>query len=69
VIEWRPGRPEKADVRVSFDRPTWLLIAGGQLRWLDAQKEGILEATPDRAALENFVKHFDGEGAREKTEG
>jgi len=69
VIEWRPGRPGKADVRVSFDRQTWILIAGGHLRWLDAQKDGTLEATPDRAALENFVKHFDGEGAREKAEG
>jgi len=62
VIEWRPGRPEKADVRVSFDRETWIMIAGGQLRWLDAERAGSLEATPGRAALENYVKHFDGEG-------
>jgi alkyl sulfatase BDS1-like metallo-beta-lactamase superfamily hydrolase len=61
VIEWRPGRPEEADVRVAFDRGTWLQIAGGQLRWLDAEAEGALEATPDRAALRAFVRHFDGE--------
>jgi alkyl sulfatase BDS1-like metallo-beta-lactamase superfamily hydrolase len=65
VIEWRGGRPKVADVRVSFDRETWLMIAGGHLRWLDAEQSGALEATPDRAALENFVQHFDGEGPAE----
>jgi alkyl sulfatase BDS1-like metallo-beta-lactamase superfamily hydrolase len=62
VIEWRPGRPEQADLRVAFDRSTWLRIAGGQLRWLDAESEGLLEALPDRGALGTFVRHFDGEG-------
>lgn len=62
VIEWKPGRPEKADVRVAFDRATWLLIAGGHLRWLDAEEKGALEATPGRAALKSFAQHFDGEG-------
>lgn len=62
VIEWREGRPEQADLRVVFDRPTWIQIAGGHLRWLDAQAQGLLEATPSREALERFVEHFDGEG-------
>ena len=62
VIEWRAGRPEKADVRVTFDRRTWLLIAGGHLRFLDAQARGLLEASPGREALAAFVRHFDGEG-------
>lgn len=62
VVEWRAGRPEMADLRVSFDRQTWILIASGQLRWLDAQERGLLEATPGREALERFVEHFDGEG-------
>lgn len=61
VIEWRPGRPEEADLRVEFDRATWLRIAGGQLRWLDAESEGLLNVAPDRAALAAFVRHFDGE--------
>lgn len=61
VIEWRPGRPEEADLRVALDRATWLRIAGGQLRWLDAQAQGLLAASPDRAALRAFVRHFDGE--------
>ncbi len=61
VIEWRPGRPEEADLRVEFDRATWLRIAGGQLRWLDAESEGLLSVAPDRAALAAFVRHFDGE--------
>ena len=64
VVEWRAGRPEKADLRVSFDRQTWILIASGQLRWLDAQERGLLEATPGREALERFVEHFDGEGGK-----
>ena len=62
VIEWVAGRPAKADVRVALDRSTWLLIAGGHLRFLDAQAKGMLEASPDRAALRSFVRHFDGEG-------
>ena len=62
VVEWVAGRPAKADVRVALDRPTWLLIAGGHLRFLDAQAKGMLEASPDRAALRSFVRHFDGEG-------
>ena len=61
VIEWRAGRPDEADLRVRFDRPTWIQIAGGHLRWLDAEKQGALEVEPDRAALANFVQHFDGE--------
>ena len=61
VIEWRAGRPAKADVRVRFERPTWIRIAGGHLRWLDALEQGTLEAEPDRAALARFVRHFDGE--------
>lgn len=61
VIEWRAGRPEQADVRVAFDRGTWIQIAGGHLRWLDAEKRGALKASPDRSALKNFVRHFDGE--------
>ncbi len=61
VIEWRAGRPAKADLRVRFDRPTWIQIAGGHLRWLDAEEQGRLAAEPDRAALANFVQHFDGE--------
>lgn len=62
VIEWKAGRPEKADIRVTFDRETWLLIAGGQLRWLDAEEKAALTVTPNRAALKSFVQHFDGEG-------
>ena len=62
VIEWKSGRPEAADVRVAFDRQTWLLIAGGHLRWLDAEEKGALAATPSRSALKSFVQHFDGEG-------
>ncbi len=62
VVEWRAGRPDRADLRVRFDRDTWLRIAGGHLRWLDALQSGALEAKPGRAALANFVKHFDGEG-------
>lgn len=62
VIEWKPGKPKKADLRVSFDRATWLQIAGGHLRWLDAEEKGDLAVKPDRAALADFVKHFDGEG-------
>jgi alkyl sulfatase BDS1-like metallo-beta-lactamase superfamily hydrolase len=62
VIEWRAGRPAKADLRVSFDRETWIMIAGGHQRWLDALDEGALEVTPGRAALADFVRHFDGEG-------
>jgi len=61
VIEWRAGRPDKADLRVVFDRQTWLMIAGGHLRWLDAESKGALEASPDRGALRAFVRHFDGE--------
>jgi len=62
VIEWRAGRPAKADLRVRFDREAWIRIAGGHLRWLDALDEGALEVTPGRAALADFVRHFDGEG-------
>lgn len=61
VIEWRAGRPEQADLRVAFDRDTWLAIASGHLRWLDAEARGALEPSPDRAALARFVRHFDGE--------
>ncbi|CAM9336783.1 unnamed protein product, partial [Discosporangium mesarthrocarpum] len=62
VVEWVAGRPARADVRVAFDRQTWLLIAGGHLRFLDAQEKGMLEASPNRGALRAFVRHFDGEG-------
>mgnify|MGYP002048906969 FL=1 len=62
VIEWRAGRPDGADLRVTFDRDTWLQIAGGQLRWLAAEEQGALEAAPSRVALENYVRHFDGQG-------
>jgi alkyl sulfatase BDS1-like metallo-beta-lactamase superfamily hydrolase len=62
VIEWKKGKPKKADLRVSFDRATWLQIAGGHRRWLAAEEAGELVAKPNRAALANFVKHFDGEG-------
>lgn len=62
VIEWKPGRPEKARVRVSLDRATWIAIAGGHLRWLDAFDAGQLEAKPGREALFDYVRHFDGEG-------
>ncbi len=62
VIEWRAGRPDGADLRVTFDRDTWLQIAGGQLRWLAAEEQGALEAAPSREALENYVRHFDGQG-------
>ena len=62
VIEWKAGRPDKADVRVRMDRATWLLIAGGHVRWLDAFDGKKIEASPSRGALESFVKHFDGEG-------
>jgi alkyl sulfatase BDS1-like metallo-beta-lactamase superfamily hydrolase len=61
VIEWRPGRPEAADLRVTFDRETWLEIAGGHLGWLEAEADGRLEARPDRAALRAFARNFDGQ--------
>lgn len=61
VIEWRAGRPDNADLRVTFDRETWLRIAGGHVRWLDAEEKGDLEVTPSRDALRAFVMHFDGE--------
>ena len=69
MIEWRGGRPEKADLRVRFDRGTWIRIAGGHLRWLDAEEQGALEVTPSRAALEAFVRHFDGEGPQPEAVG
>ncbi|MBJ21224.1 MAG: MBL fold metallo-hydrolase [bacterium] len=62
VIEWKSGRPEKADVRVQMDRATWLLISGGHLRWLDAFDGKKIDASPSRGALESFARHFDGEG-------
>ena len=40
AIEWRAGKPAKADVTVRFDRATWIQIAGGHLRWLDALEQG-----------------------------
>jgi alkyl sulfatase BDS1-like metallo-beta-lactamase superfamily hydrolase len=61
VIEWGAGRPENADLRVTFDRETWLRIAGGHVRWLDAEEKGDLEVVPSRDALRAFVMHFDGE--------
>ena len=61
VIEWKPGKPKKADLRIAFDRATWLQIAGGHRRWLDAEEKGDLVVKPGREALANFVKHFDGE--------
>jgi alkyl sulfatase BDS1-like metallo-beta-lactamase superfamily hydrolase len=61
VIEWRAGRPAEADLRVVFDRKTWLAIAAGHLRWLDAEAAEAIEASPDREALRAFVRHFDGE--------
>ena len=61
AIEWRAGKPERADVEVELDRATWILIAGGHLRWLDALDAEKLTAKPDRAALANFVRHFDGQ--------
>jgi len=62
VIEWRAGRPEQADLRVAFDRETWIMIAGGHLRWLDAFDDESIMAEPGREALADFVRHFDGEG-------
>ena len=61
VIEYRAGRPDKADLSVGLDRATWIQIAGGHLRWLDAEERGLLEAKPGRAALQHFVRHFDGQ--------
>ncbi|MFK7898120.1 MAG: alkyl sulfatase dimerization domain-containing protein [Myxococcota bacterium] len=61
VIEWKAGKPKKADLRIAFDRATWLQVAGGHQRWLDAEEAGELVVKPDRAALANFVKHFDGQ--------
>lgn len=61
VIEWREGKPERADVRVSFDRHTWVQIASGRLRWMDALDRGLLEVTPGREALARFVESFDGQ--------
>ncbi|HKK50420.1 MAG TPA: alkyl sulfatase dimerization domain-containing protein [Myxococcota bacterium] len=62
VIEWQAGRPQTADLRVDLDRSTWIRIAGGHLRWLDAFDEGLLGVRPGRGALLDFVRHFDGEG-------
>lgn len=61
AIEYRKGRPPKHDLRVHFDRATWIRIAGGHLRWLDAEQKELLEVTPGRGALEAFVRHFDGQ--------
>ncbi|MBW2268615.1 MAG: MBL fold metallo-hydrolase [Deltaproteobacteria bacterium] len=61
VIEHRAGRPERADLRVEFDRETWIQLAAGMQRWLDAHAAGSLRAEPDREALERFASIFDGQ--------
>ena len=61
VIEYRAGRPERADVRISLDRADWVQIAGGHLRWLDALEQERIEVSPDRAALARFAGNFDGQ--------
>jgi alkyl sulfatase BDS1-like metallo-beta-lactamase superfamily hydrolase len=61
VIEYRAGRPAEADLRVEVERETWLLIAGGNLRWMDALASGALEATPSKQALQDFASLFDGQ--------
>jgi alkyl sulfatase BDS1-like metallo-beta-lactamase superfamily hydrolase len=59
VIEYVPGRPAEADLRVAFDRETFILIAGGHVAWVDALDQGLLEASPNRDALANFANVFD----------
>jgi alkyl sulfatase BDS1-like metallo-beta-lactamase superfamily hydrolase len=59
AIEYKRGRPEQHDLRVHFDRATWIQIAGGHLRWLDAEEQQKLTVTPGRSALEHFARHFD----------
>jgi len=63
VIEHREGRVEKPDVTIRLDRETWVLIAGGHVRWLDAFDQKRIEAS-DRVALAEFVKHFDDQEPR-----
>ena len=61
VIEYRQGRPAKAELRVTLARETWLVIAGGVLRWTEALAKGALQVTPDAGALEEFAALFDGQ--------
>jgi len=59
VVEYRAGRPEEADLRVSLDRPTWVQLAGGHLTWLGAKEQGVLVVDPDEGALDTFASYFD----------
>jgi len=61
AIEYKAGRPDEHDLRVHLDREVWIQIAGGHLRWLDALERDLIEVTPGRAALANYVRHFDGQ--------
>jgi alkyl sulfatase BDS1-like metallo-beta-lactamase superfamily hydrolase len=61
AIEYKSGRPDEHDVRVHLDRAVWVQIAGGHLRWLDALERDLIKVTPGRAALANYVRHFDGQ--------
>jgi alkyl sulfatase BDS1-like metallo-beta-lactamase superfamily hydrolase len=58
VIEYRAGRPAKADLRVEFDRETWLAIAGRNLAWSNALQGGLLEASSE-SSLSAFAALFD----------
>jgi len=58
VIEYRPGRPKRADLRLGLERETWLAIVGGQLGWREALRSGALEASSEEG-LERFSDLFD----------